>query len=334
MTIFLGRDGLCGAPLPTTMHVFVSSTCYDLLDLRAELQTTLTEAGMTPVLSDRMDSGFKVVPDANSIETCLANVRACDAFIIVLSRRYGPTLEVAGYAGLSATHVEYQEAVRLGKRIHMYVRDRLEADFTVWKKNREHREKLSFPWCEDGKLFDLIGEHRKLTDERSQSNWLWTFRDSVELKARLRADFRQEFDATTINRLRDLGRVPDIYFVCSHAGNNDGSRGNVGYLKFRLDLGTLAGPSALRVRISSIDVDLDRFYHVLPNDKTETFLLELPWDGQQFQIKPEVTITYSVLEGYLFRDVGELRILCNPNHDPVGRAIYRRVGREYLGREG
>jgi hypothetical protein len=36
------------------MRVFVCSTCFDLIDLRAELEHFFREAGMEPVLSDSM----------------------------------------------------------------------------------------------------------------------------------------------------------------------------------------------------------------------------------------------------------------------------------------
>ena len=65
--------------------VFVSSTCYDLIDLRADVQHGLRDMGLAPVLSDDSTSDFEVAPDKNSIETCLVNVDACDHVIFVLS---------------------------------------------------------------------------------------------------------------------------------------------------------------------------------------------------------------------------------------------------------
>ena len=112
-------------------RVFISSTCYDLIDLRADLEQELRDMELEPVLSDQSSSEFTVVPAQSSIESCLVNVRNCDTFIVILSQRYGPSLEPAGYPDLSATHLEYREACRVKKSIYMYVRDRLEADYAV-----------------------------------------------------------------------------------------------------------------------------------------------------------------------------------------------------------
>src|SRR5260370_30298199 len=107
------------------MRVFICSTCYDLLDIRAELEELFRTGGIVPILSDSMSSDFQVRPDQNSIETCLANVRSCDEFVIILSARYGPSLASAGFDDISATHLEYREAVVAGKSIRMYVREPL-----------------------------------------------------------------------------------------------------------------------------------------------------------------------------------------------------------------
>ena len=111
------------------MRVFISSTCYDLIDLRAELEVFFREAAVTPILSDRPSSEFETAPNQSSIEACLSNVRNCDVFLIILSNRYGRHLQQAGYDGISATHLEYCEAVKSGKPIRMYVRDRLDGEY-------------------------------------------------------------------------------------------------------------------------------------------------------------------------------------------------------------
>jgi hypothetical protein len=160
------------------MRVFISSTCYDLIDIRAELEDCFKTAGLQPVLSDSLDSDFQVSPDANSIETCLANVRSCDCFVIILSSRYGPSLKDAGYDDISPTHLEYLEARKLNLPIRMYVRDRLEADYAIWKANRFAPE-IELSWCKNPKdrsILKLLHEHRALS-EREGSNWFWTFRN-------------------------------------------------------------------------------------------------------------------------------------------------------------
>ncbi len=171
------------------MRLFISSTVFDLVDVRAELAEHMKAIGITPVLSDDKLSDFRIVPDANSIETCLVNVESCDEFLIILDRRYGPSLVKAGFDDVSATHLEYNHAKQLGKPIHMFVRDRTEGEFGTWRKNKG--KPIDFEWVISGNegLFDLMKEHAKLSVSAKASNWKTTFTNSVDLKAAISKRF-------------------------------------------------------------------------------------------------------------------------------------------------
>jgi hypothetical protein len=104
----LGKDG--GELL------FISSTCYDLIDLRYELYDAMLEWGLRPLLSDIATSNFEHF-NIDSISTCLKNVDRSDAFVLILSQRYSVSLNkfIPGknYGSLSATHVELCRALEL-----------------------------------------------------------------------------------------------------------------------------------------------------------------------------------------------------------------------------
>lgn len=173
------------------MRVFISSTVYNLIDVRAELAEQLRTLGITPVLSDDKLSDFRVQHDVNSIETCLINVDSCDEVILILDRRYGATLEEYGYGEISATHLEYQRAIEKKIPIRVYVRDRLEADFSIWKRNKQNDLKLSWIDKKDVGLFNLLNEHTPLETEATTSNWYDTFTSSIDLKAAITKHFEK-----------------------------------------------------------------------------------------------------------------------------------------------
>lgn len=221
-------------------RVFVSSTIYDLIDLRAEVEAHLRSCGLVPVLSDRPGEDFRTNGTEDSIELCLANLRTCVAYVGILSSRYGRRIG-RGYADQSATEIEYREARLLNIPIHMFVRDRLEADFAAWKRRGRPTtpaggpaasavvaaptetgagvevasegpprvEVSSFPWVSSPKdfgLFDLLDDHQQLAKDRA--NWYSVFRDSVELKGQLSAIFAADISKGRLERLRDEGKLP------------------------------------------------------------------------------------------------------------------------------
>ncbi len=174
------------------MKVFVGSTVFDLLDIRAEIADFLRSIDIVPILSDDKLSEFVVQHDTNSIETCLVNVDSADEIIFILDRRYGPNLGEYGVDNVSATHLEYRRALKNRSKIHFYVRDRLEADYNIWKKNKKQPD-LQLSWVSDDNLglMDFLEERRKLG--RDVPNWITTFTNIVDLKASLRHYFDEAF---------------------------------------------------------------------------------------------------------------------------------------------
>ena len=192
------------------MRVFLSSTCYDLIDVRAEILNELNSLGVEVVASDNILSGFSVLPDKNSIETCLANLRNSDEMVIVLDQRYGASLEQAGYDDLSATHLEFKTALAKKIPIRLFIRDRTEADYAVYRKSKDTK---SLSWVRspgDARLFEIIEKHGSLKVGEPRSNWKELFTSSVDLKSKLKAIYRRSVVASDVVNQITSGCFPVI----------------------------------------------------------------------------------------------------------------------------
>jgi Domain of unknown function (DUF4062) len=97
-----------------TQRVFVSSVMTELARERRELATMIEGFGATPVLFE--DFGGR---DEGAQEAFLSGVARSDIYLGVVADRCGAMTPT----GRSATHQEYQEAVRLDKRISVWVRE-------------------------------------------------------------------------------------------------------------------------------------------------------------------------------------------------------------------
>jgi hypothetical protein len=200
------------------MRVFISSTVFDLIDVRAEVAEQLKSLGITPVLSDDKLSDFVVQPDINSIETCLVNVESCDEVILILDQRYGSTLEKFGYGDISATHLEYRHAAKTKIPIHFYVRDRLEGDFNYWKKGR-NADISNLSWVKhekDLKLFSFFEEHKLLRENATVSNWYSTFTSSIDLKAAIIKRFEKRISSERLIQMMQDNKFPLIDIKVKH----------------------------------------------------------------------------------------------------------------------
>lgn len=266
------------------LKIFVSSTVYDLLDVRAEVEELLREMGADPILSDSATSDFRVFPDKNSIETCLINVRESDYVLVILSKRYGPSLEKAGFDNCSATHLEYRAAVEARRPILFYVRDRLESDLVIWEKNKDNVE-LSWVAPKDYPLFELIREHRPLSAKKKRSNWCQTFRNSIDLKNLIARDLRFPASKTAIARAIRDNHIPIFEFDMKSMDIKPKKKTLLLPFSF-INIGTVPAYNVnMRWRGKKSDVH-DEFPIIAPNGKLSQ-LLELHYPKDMISINKE-----------------------------------------------
>ena len=96
--------------------VFVSSTFYNLKQIRADLKDFITEMGLVPVISE-YDS-FPIDPSLSAVENCLKVVdQSADIFVLIISGRYGTVIN----QDKSVTNMEYLKARAKGIPIYVFI---------------------------------------------------------------------------------------------------------------------------------------------------------------------------------------------------------------------
>lgn len=292
-------------------RVFVSSTCHDLIDLRALLDQRLRDSGLTPIMSDRPASEFKAPGDMNTIETCLVNLRSCEACIVVLSQRYGSLVPDGPYKGKSVTHAEYLEAVKCGIPILFYVRDRLLAD---WHQSQRMAGYIPV-WA------DLKGWHelRTLIQHRMDGvgggpDWITSFADALVLIQRVTADLGQTSSEAGLRMLLRQGKIPMI--TVEEAGREEG--------RCRLFVWNRGSGPALRLQV----LDTRGGICLAPRDLRDSEHAEAlcsfdaAWLSYQANHAPAIQVLYEVPSGHVIR---ELFAILPGEHDyrvvPAGREL-------------
>jgi hypothetical protein len=157
------------------MVAFLSSTCYDLADLRAEVEKFLLEKGYSLLLSNR--SNFPVAPGTHRHDICIDNVSKCDLFVLVVDKRFGaPYYKISD---ISITWAEFREAIKCKKRIVAFVRQDIFNERLTYGKNKSVEFKPAF--TDNIKTFHLIDEIQNYPE----GVWMQPFSTSVEVKEML-----------------------------------------------------------------------------------------------------------------------------------------------------
>jgi len=110
--------------------IFISSTCYDLGQIRADIKAYIENLGYIPVLSEY--NTFPINPGLNTIENCISVVETeADIFILIVGCRYGSQDEM----GKSITNMEYTRAKMKEIPTYVFVHKNILSMLPIWKDN-------------------------------------------------------------------------------------------------------------------------------------------------------------------------------------------------------
>jgi len=250
--------------------VFISSTCDDLADLRAELSDQLVKDGFTVRLSEDTESGFRVDPGANAIESCLENVRQSDIVLFIFDRRYGNP--ISEYGGLSAVHLEFNEAQKHGKDFLNFVRAGTVQQYNAWVKAGCSGEEGT----EKSRLFRLIKEVITLRKGKGPNNWYEEFRASPDLRRLMTKRLQDEFPVLAGGRALTRERVVRLTFTTKRETDDSNTLWVIAFRLKNAGLGVATDVSIV-LQVNGTDTDQSCPISAIPvGDESErvTFKLE------------------------------------------------------------
>ncbi len=171
--------------------VMVSSTFYDLRQIRADLTSFLIDQlGFTPLLSELPT--FPVDPDADTIENCRRRVEnEADVLVLVIGGRYGST---QSSSGKSITNIEYLVARTKGITVMVFIDSSVLSLLPVWKNNPTADFTSA---VDDPKLFQFIEDIRV-----TEKVWTFEFRTAADIISTLRIQFAYLFNEGLSLRLK------------------------------------------------------------------------------------------------------------------------------------
>ena len=184
-------------PIAIEPSVFVSSTCYDLSQVRTDLREFIEAIGLCPLLSEF--SSFPLNPEAGTLQNCLEVVRnRADLFVLIVGGRYGTQID----SGKSITNLEYLEARAKGIPIYTFVQKSILHTLHVWKQNRN----ADFHGIVDSpRLFEFV---ESLHDTKEQ--WVYPFEKASDITTTLRRQFAFLFkDALAYRAKLKRSGLPD-----------------------------------------------------------------------------------------------------------------------------
>lgn len=133
-------------------RVFVSSTFYDLKQVRADLSHFIRELGYEPVLNEHGAipySGTQKLEDAAYKE-----VELSDMLVAIIGGRYGVDSKDPPY---SISQMELRTAVEQGKQVFVFIQQSVRSEYETYLLNKDNEE-IKYHSVDNTKIFEFIQE--------------------------------------------------------------------------------------------------------------------------------------------------------------------------------
>jgi hypothetical protein len=165
-------------------RVFVSSTCYDLGEVRDGISSFCEGFGFEAVLSDRGDVFYH--PDLHTHEACVFEVQNCHLLVLVIGGRFGGSYALEKTK--SITNAEFAAAKAKNIPVFCFVKQDVLDNHNLWQRNKDQpfSDKINYPAIDkqehSSDIFKFIDEVRHSV----VNNGLFGFRLARDIESLLR----------------------------------------------------------------------------------------------------------------------------------------------------
>ena len=161
-------------------RIFISSTFYDLRQVRDDLERSIRELGYEPV---RHEAGAVPYSKEEHLETAAyREVELCDVIVAVVGGRFGT--ESREEPGHSISHVELKRALERGIQVFVFVDNDVLGEHSTYKLNKDNKT-IKYSAVNDARVFEFLDELYSLP----RNNPIASFEVASDITSYLKAQF-------------------------------------------------------------------------------------------------------------------------------------------------
>lgn len=117
-------------------RIFISSTYYDLRNIRSDLERYIKERNYDPILNEK---GHIAYSNLSRLEDyCYKEIDNCDILISIIGGRFGSTAFESG--GYSISQKELKIALEKGKQVYIFVEKAVLHEYKTYEHNKDNEE--------------------------------------------------------------------------------------------------------------------------------------------------------------------------------------------------
>lgn len=152
-------------------RVFISSTFYDLRQVRSDLERFIKDLGYEPVLNELGNIPYG--KDEKLEEYCYKEISNIDILVSIVGGRFGSESQ---HDTLSISQMEFRTALELNKQVYIFIEKNVNAEYQTYLLNKMNKE-IVYRFADNVKIYEFI----EFCENLPNNNNIHSFETSIDI---------------------------------------------------------------------------------------------------------------------------------------------------------
>lgn len=138
-------------------RIFISSTYFDLRNIRSDLERYIKERNYDAILNEKGHIAY--LNEKRLEEYCYKEIDNCDILISIIGGRFGSSAHESD--GYSISQTELKTAFDKGKQVYIFIEKTVLHEYRTYEKNKDDPEllkKIRFSAVDNLKIYEFLDE--------------------------------------------------------------------------------------------------------------------------------------------------------------------------------
>jgi hypothetical protein len=173
-------------------RIFISSTFYDLRQIRSDIEIFIRSLGYDGVIHERGDVPYG--SDTALEEYCYKEIGSCDILLSLIGGRFGSQSKNNDY---SISQIELKTAIKLDRPVYIFIDKSVKFEYGTWQINKTNKD-TKYKYVDNKRIFEFIAEIENLP----RNNPMFDFETASDVTTTLRAQLAGLFQRMIKERSR------------------------------------------------------------------------------------------------------------------------------------
>lgn len=188
-------------------RIFISSTFYDMRQIRADLDTFIENLGYDPVRNEEGDISYG--KDEALEEYCYKEIKAVDILVSIIGGRFGSESKKHNS---SISQIELKTALKENKQVYIFIEKNVLSEYETYLINKDNNS-MKYRYVDDVRIYQFIEEVKKINTNNNIKGFETASDISKYLKEQFAGLFQRFLDEQTkikeVSLIRNLEKTAE-----------------------------------------------------------------------------------------------------------------------------